>query len=138
MPDAHGFTARQIANLAGTAKHDPPGFTAAQLDNMAGRRRPSRTKARRDLSARLAAILDRDGWRCGLCFGVIHRSGWNKYTRPTVDHIWPQSWPRRVWINDRANLRPAHAWCNNARGDEWDSARDRAALERNGFNVAYL
>lgn len=154
MPDntAHGFTARQLANLAGGVPDMPPPSAypmsyedhyAALAAVWAAQKSIALTKTRKrqppaKTSARLLRILARDGWRCGLCFGIIHTYGWNELSRPSVDHIWPQSWPKRSWTHDLVNLRPAHAKCNSDRSADWDAARDIAALERNGFNVAYL
>ena len=83
------------------------------------------------------ALLERDEWRCGLCFGQIYdvRCKWNEFTRPNRDHIWPRAlWrPDDWWVLDDVNIRMTHAQCNSARGHEWDYDRDWAALLRNGM-----
>ncbi len=65
-------------------------------------------------AARLA-IYERDDWTCRICLEPVDpdapmRSTWDA----TLDHIVPRS---KGGIDDPANLRLAHRWCNSVRGD---------------------
>jgi hypothetical protein len=58
-----------------------------------------------------AYLAARDGFRCGLCRGPFGQGAW----RITIDHILPRS---RGGTLHPANLRLAHAACNQQRGAE--------------------
>ena len=65
-----------------------------------------------------AAIYERDGWVCQLCFEPVDPElGPSDIWAATLDHIVCRSW---TLIPDHRpeNLRLAHRWCNSVRSDE--------------------
>lgn len=69
-------------------------------------------------------IYARDRWTCQICSHPVdvaakHPSHW----APTLDHVIPQS---AMLLPDHSpsNLRLAHSWCNSARGDGSNMAKD--------------
>jgi len=53
------------------------------------------------------AILDRDGWRCGICGGLIDRSlTWPHPGSPSIDHIDPNG------AHEPTNWQASHLACN--------------------------
>lgn len=72
------------------------------------RPRPRRCRTRFGVRTFMAIWNATDG-RCHLCGGpvTIHDA--------TIDHVCPKA---QGGPNDRENLRLAHEWCNNAKGDQ--------------------
>ena len=69
-------------------------------------------------------IYARDRWTCQICAHPVdrtarHPSKW----APTLDHIEPQS-AALIPDHSPSNLRLAHSWCNSARGDGSNMAKD--------------
>lgn len=70
------------------------------------------------------SIYARDRWTCQICSHPVdmdakHPSHW----APTLDHIEPQS-AALIPDHSPSNLRLAHSWCNSARGDGSNMAKD--------------
>jgi len=70
------------------------------------------------------AIYARDKWACQICAHPVdmnakHPSRW----APTLDHIEPQS-ATLIPDHSPSNLRLAHSWCNSARGDGSNMAKE--------------
>lgn len=70
------------------------------------------------------SIYARDKWTCQLCSHPVdkstkHPSPW----APTLDHIEPQS-AALIPDHSPSNLRLAHSWCNSARGDGSNMAKE--------------
>mgnify|MGYP001564125414 CR=1 FL=1 len=78
-----------------------------------------------------AAIYQRDGWTCQLCFEPVQSDldpldNW----APSLDHIICQSWTETP-DHSPENLRLAHRWCNSVRGNEtYYTAAEVATLRR--------
>lgn len=69
-------------------------------------------------------IYERDGWTCQICSHPVdaslgHTDNWSA----TLDHVIPQAL-QLVPDHSPANLRLAHRWCNSARGDGSNMAKD--------------
>jgi hypothetical protein len=69
-------------------------------------------------------IYDRDNWTCQICHhpvdpSVKYPSQW----APSLDHIEPQS-ATLIPDHSPSNLRLAHLWCNSARGDGSNMAKE--------------
>jgi len=76
-------------------------------------RREYNSKAWRDLRA---VVLERDGWRCHLCGGMIDPNP-RSHTEPLAgeaDHLKPVA---HGGSNQLTNLAAAHVRCNRRRGD---------------------
>lgn len=66
-----------------------------------------------------AAIYERDGWKCQICFRPTKRTyDHSDPDSPTLDHVLPRA---RGGSDDPENLRLAHAMCNAVRGDDSQS-----------------
>jgi len=63
---------------------------------------------------RLDDVVDRDGWRCGICGdGVDAGIAWPDPLSPSLDHIVPLS---RGGSHTLANCQIAHLRCNISKG----------------------
>lgn len=69
-------------------------------------------------------IYERDGWMCQICMHPVDRAlgARNKWSA-TLDHIEPQS-STLIPDHSPSNLRLAHMWCNAARGDGSNMAKE--------------
>lgn len=81
----------------------------------------AKCRARRGLSAGTwdgvtdEQILDRDGWRCGICTRKINRlARWPHPDSKSVDHIVPLS---KGGDDTAANKQAAHLGCNLRKSD---------------------
>ena len=80
-----------------------------------------------------AALYERDGWTCQICFLPVSDSSHHLGDlSPTVDHVVPQSLGGG---HEMENLRLTHRWCNSKRSDtSWftDEQVREAAVVRFG------
>lgn len=60
-------------------------------------------------------IFERDGWVCGICFGVVDRAVVYPHPlSPSLDHVFPLS---RGGVHAPENVQLAHLRCNVSKGD---------------------
>lgn len=104
----------------GVARYGRP-RTWADLTEAARQRKRLRVRVRRLLAGATwdgvtdEAILERDGWRCGICGTRIGKSFKAPHPRSrSVDHIVPLS---EGGDDTAANKRAAHLGCNVRRGN---------------------
>jgi len=74
------------------------------------------------------AVFRRDGFVCWLCGGsTVDGAEPNSPVAPEIDHVIPRS---QGGSDDVANLRCAHRFCNESRGDRHPDLSAEAFAER--------
>jgi hypothetical protein len=90
-----------------------PEFKAAQQRAKRARRATKRGAKHESYDPR--EIFERDGYRCQLCGGKLHRTAKVPHPKaPTIDHIVPLA---KGGDDIRANVHAAHFICNALKGD---------------------
>ncbi len=122
-PEAHRkASAAYRASHPDEAREATAAWQAAHPENgrEARRRRRARIAGVESEPFTLRDVIDRDGWRCGIC-GRNVKPGSKGRDRPSLDHIVPlaQGGPHTL-----ANAQLAHFGCNSAKGH-----RDRMASQ---------
>jgi hypothetical protein len=105
---------RADAQFCSASCRDASPANAMRYRDKSKLRRARIKSGQRGEPVRAEAVLDRDGWMCGLCGESIDGSvRWPDPASPSIDHITPVS---RGGSHSMANLQAAHLGCNSRKG----------------------